>query len=133
MPQGFPLTQPRSDTRTEPKSAAQVAVIEPALIPEQPHEAEELQPEKADSASDAAGWQMVVGLSALLAMICSVDRAAMSVALSPMGSEFGWSDTVKGTISSSFFLGYTLTNFIGASDVRLPFAAALHGSCACKR
>ena len=38
----------------------------------------------------------------------------MSVALTPMGDEFGWSDSVKGTISSSFFVGYTLTNLIGA-------------------
>ena len=29
------------------------------------------------------------------------------------GEEFMWSDTVKGTISSSFFIGYTLTNFVG--------------------
>lgn len=58
-------------------------------------------------------WQTVVALSALVAVICSVDRAAMSVALGPMGEHFQWTDTVKGQVSSSFFLGYTVTNFVG--------------------
>jgi hypothetical protein len=30
------------------------------------------------------------------------------------GEHFQWSDTVKGQVSSSFFLGYTVTNFVGA-------------------
>lgn len=60
-----------------------MAVIEPELIPEP----EVLEPEVVpadDEGELAADWKMVVGLSALLAMICSVDRAAMSVALGPM-------------------------------------------------
>ncbi len=98
------------------KPAAQVAVIEPELIPEPPVLVEaEVLPAEADQ-EVAADWKTVVGLSALLAMICSVDRAAMSVALGPMGEQFMWSDTVKGTISSSFFIGYTLTNFVGAAS-----------------
>jgi hypothetical protein len=36
------------------------------------------------------------------------------------GEEFLWSDTVKGTISSSFFIGYTLTNFVGKYDGSAP-------------
>ena len=36
------------------------------------------------------------------------------------GEEFLWSDTVKGTISSSFFIGYTLTNFIGKCNSSAP-------------
>ena len=35
----------------------------------------------------STSWQQVVGLCALVAVICSVDRAAMSVALGPMGAE----------------------------------------------
>ena len=112
-------------------------------------------------------WELVVGLSALVALICSVDRAAMSVALGPMGEHrshvrppgnclpahagggidpapvldcepatccagehFQWSDTVKGQVSSSFFLGYTVTNFVGAHG-RDPRGAALMGECGC--
>lgn len=44
-------------------------------------------------------WITVVGLSALVALICSVDRAAISVAILPMSQEFGWSDTTKGAIN----------------------------------
>ena len=67
----------------EPKPEAQVAVIEPELIPEP----EVLEPEvlpAQEQGEEAGDWKAVVGLSALLAMICSVDRAAMSVALGPM-------------------------------------------------
>jgi ACS family sodium-dependent inorganic phosphate cotransporter len=110
----------RRRQRKAPKEAAepaaQVAVIEPELIPEQPPvlvEAEVVPAEAEAEQESDANWKAVVGLSALLAMICSVDRAAMSVALGPMGEQFMWSDSVKGTISSSFFVGYTLTNFMG--------------------
>lgn len=99
-------------TPSEPKPEAQVAVIEPELIPEPVVLEPEVLPAE-EQGEEAGDWKAVVGLSALLAMICSVDRAAMSVALGPMGEEFMWSDTVKGTISSSFFIGYTLTNFVG--------------------
>jgi hypothetical protein len=39
-----------------------------------------------EEAATPARWELVVGLSALVALICSVDRAAMSVALGPMGA-----------------------------------------------
>ncbi|CAG9467851.1 unnamed protein product [Pedinophyceae sp. YPF-701] len=52
----------------------------------------------------------LVGLCALVALICAVDRAAMSVAILPMTDEFGWSDADKGAISAAFFMGYTVTN-----------------------
>ena len=116
----------------EPKPEAQVAVIEAELIPERPALAPEAKEETKQSSDQAANWQAVVGLSALLAMICSVDRAAMSVALGPMGDEFLWSDTVKGTISSSFFIGYTLTNFVGetACQPAVLECALCHVRCA---
>ena len=69
----------------ESKPEAQVAVIEPELIPERVVLEPEVLPAEEDS-EQAADWKAVVGLSALLAMICSVDRAAMSVALGPMVS-----------------------------------------------
>lgn len=64
-----------------------MAVIEPELIPEPEVVEAELVPARQED-EQAADWKMVVGLSALLAMICSVDRAAMSVALGPMASRF---------------------------------------------
>ena len=44
-------------------------------------------------------WKLVVFLCCLVAMICYVDRAAMSVAIIPMGQEYGWSNSVKGAIN----------------------------------
>ena len=47
--------------------------------------------------------------------LCSVFSGAL---LTPntliAGDHFQWTDTVKGQVSSSFFLGYTVTNFVGA-------------------
>lgn len=45
------------------------------------------------------GWYYAVGLSAIAALICSVDRAAISVAILPMSEQFGWSDSTKGAIN----------------------------------
>jgi hypothetical protein len=44
-------------------------------------------------------WYTVVGLSALAALICSVDRAAISVAILPMSEQFHWSDSTKGAVN----------------------------------
>ena len=52
-----------------------------------------------------ASWRVLVGLSTLVALVCSIDRAAMSVALLPMSTEYLWDDSTKGLISSAFFLG----------------------------
>lgn len=51
------------------------------------------------------GWQQLVALNALVAVICSVDRAAISVTILPMSAEFLWDDSTKGLISSAFFIG----------------------------
>mgnify|MGYP001807436955 CR=1 FL=1 len=45
------------------------------------------------------GWYYAVGLSAMAALICSVDRAAISVAILPMSEQYGWSDSTKGAIN----------------------------------
>jgi len=116
------LKERKPDSQPEVK---RVRVIEPELIQQaqvvQPVEPEVLSPVASSIAvpatlpqgNTADDWKTVVALSAAIAMICSVDRAAMSVALGPMGDIFSWTDTTKGAISSSFFLGYTLTNLIG--------------------
>lgn len=88
------------------------AEVEAEVLP--PVAASTAVPAVAPSGEAAEDWKAVVALSAAIAMICSVDRAAMSVALGPMGDIFSWSDTTKGAISSSFFLGYTFTNLVGA-------------------
>lgn len=44
-------------------------------------------------------WKLVVFLCCLVAMICYVDRAAMSIAIIPMSLQYGWSNSVKGAIN----------------------------------
>lgn len=44
-------------------------------------------------------WKLVVFLCCLVAMICYVDRAAMSVAIIPMSLQYGWSNSLKGAIN----------------------------------
>ena len=45
-----------------------------------------------------------------------------------MGEQYGWSDSAKGAISSSFFAGYTITNLIGRFSDPCPAQHAQHGS-----
>ena len=42
----------------------------------------------------------------LVTSLCALDRVAMSVAILPMGSEFQYSESTRGLISSIFSLGY---------------------------
>lgn len=44
----------------------------------------------------------------LIACVSALDRVAMSIALLPMSTEFGLTDTIKGSLSSYFSLGYGL-------------------------
>lgn len=62
-------------------------------------------PESDVEAGGVPGWQQLVALNALVAVICSVDRAAISVTILPMSAEFLWDDSTKGLISSAFFIG----------------------------
>jgi ACS family sodium-dependent inorganic phosphate cotransporter len=47
--------------------------------------------------------------------ICYIDRVNISVAIIPMAREFGWSDTERGLVLSSFFIGYLVTQVLGGS------------------
>lgn len=58
-----------------------------------------------ESADGLLPWYGVVALAASAALICSADRAVISVAILPMSLEYGWSDSVKGAISSAFYAG----------------------------
>lgn len=63
-------------------------------------------------ANEGARALAIVLLCFFVATVCSLDRAAMSVAILPMSSEFGYTDTDKGLIGSSYFWGYTLSNVL---------------------
>lgn len=51
---------------------------------------------------------VMLGLLWITACLSALDRVAMSVALVPMTIEFGLTDTIKGSISSFFSVGYGL-------------------------
>jgi len=50
----------------------------------------------------------VLGLCFAAVFVCYIDRVNISVAAIAMQEEFGWSETTKGLVLSSFFLGYLL-------------------------
>lgn len=56
---------------------------------------------------------ILVGLCFLSTFICYIDRVNMSVAIIPMAEEFGWDQTTKGIVLSSFFYGYLATQVLG--------------------
>ena len=54
----------------------------------------------------------VVGMCFAAVFVCYIDRVNISVAAIAMQSEFGWSETTKGLVLSSFFVGYMLTQAV---------------------
>jgi ACS family sodium-dependent inorganic phosphate cotransporter len=54
---------------------------------------------------------IIIGLCCLCGTISSLDRMAMSVCIVPLSTEFGYTETIKGSISSIFSIGYTLALF----------------------
>ncbi|MBT8076946.1 MAG: ACS family MFS transporter [Gammaproteobacteria bacterium] len=59
----------------------------------------------------ASSWPKrynVVALCFCAAFICYIDRVNISVASIAMADRFGWSETEKGFVLSSFFIGYML-------------------------
>ncbi len=55
----------------------------------------------------------LAGLSIAAMFVCYMDRVNISIAIIPMSKELGWQPEVQGTILSSFFVGYLLTQVIG--------------------
>jgi len=51
-------------------------------------------------------WYTVVLLCCAAIFIAYLDRTNISVAAIPMKEQFGWSETTKGIVLSSFFVGY---------------------------
>jgi ACS family sodium-dependent inorganic phosphate cotransporter len=52
---------------------------------------------------------IVVAMCFVAMVICYLDRVSMSTAVVPMAEQYGWSNTTKGWVLSSFFIGYMLT------------------------
>ena len=50
----------------------------------------------------------IVALCVLAVFVCYIDRVNISVAIIAMQAEYGWSETTKGLVLSSFFIGYML-------------------------
>lgn len=62
-------------------------------------------------ARPGAGWPRRYTLLALCfaaMFLCYIDRVNLSVAILAMQQTFGWSETVKGAVLSSFFVGYLI-------------------------
>ena len=55
----------------------------------------------------------LAGLSVAAMFVCYMDRVNISIAIIPMSKELEWSPDVQGTVLSSFFIGYLLTQVIG--------------------
>jgi len=45
-------------------------------------------------------------------IICNADRINLSVAIIPMGNSFGWSNTIRGFVQATFFVGYMSTQIL---------------------
>ena len=58
----------------------------------------------------SSGWWQrrysIVTLCVLATFVCYIDRVNISVAVIAMQEEFGWSESTKGLVLSSFFIGY---------------------------
>lgn len=77
----------------------------------------------ADAPLTAEATQLVL-LCTAVAFICSIDRAAMSVALLPMSSQYSWDDSTKGAVSAAFFGGYMVRRWLGGNCARALARAA---------
>jgi MFS transporter, ACS family, solute carrier family 17 (sodium-dependent inorganic phosphate cotransporter), other len=57
----------------------------------------------------------LAGLCFFGTFICYIDRVNISLAAIAMQEQFGWSDTTKGYVLSSFFIGYMATQVAGGA------------------
>jgi MFS transporter, ACS family, solute carrier family 17 (sodium-dependent inorganic phosphate cotransporter), other len=67
-------------------------------------------------AGNARAWPRrykMLLLLTLALLLCYIDRTLMSLAAITMQQEFGWSDSDKGLVMSTFFMGYLFMQFLG--------------------
>ena len=55
----------------------------------------------------------VIALTVAAVFICYIDRVVISLAIIPMSEEAGWSETQKGIVLGSFYIGYMVTQIWG--------------------
>jgi ACS family sodium-dependent inorganic phosphate cotransporter len=60
-------------------------------------------------------WYTVVALCFAAVFISYIDRTNISVAAIPMKEEFRWTETTKGFVLSSFFVGYLLLQIVSGT------------------
>ena len=60
-------------------------------------------------------WYTVVLLCGAAVFISYIDRTNMSVAAIAMKEQFGWTETTKGVVLSSFFVGYLLLQVVSGT------------------
>ena len=61
-------------------------------------------------------WQKRYSMMSLLLaalLLCYIDRVIISIAAIEMQKELGWTDSAKGLVLSSFFLGYLVMQILG--------------------
>ena len=72
----------------------------------------------ASATATRSGWQAwhtVVFLCCAAVFISYIDRTNISVASIPMKEQFGWTETTKGFVLSSFFVGYLLLQVVSGT------------------
>ena len=55
----------------------------------------------------------VISLTVAAVFICYIDRVVISLAIIPMSEEAGWTETQKGIVLGSFYIGYMITQIWG--------------------
>ena len=68
------------------------------------------------TSATSKGWPKrykMMTLLMLALLLCYIDRTLISLAVIEMQKEFGWSDSDKGLILSSFFFGYLVMQILG--------------------
>lgn len=64
----------------------------------------------------SGGWPARYTMMAMLVLallLCYIDRVIISIAAIEMQKDFGWTDSEKGLVLSSFFLGYLIMQIMG--------------------
>lgn len=67
--------------------------------------------------NEALSLYTMMGLCFLVAIVCALDRVAMSVAIVPMGEVYGYSDTTKGLVSGVLRISLKDINHIRRANV----------------